>query len=86
MWKDISVFLEKFKNLKPSNELLKEDLVKIIKTKTNIEVSKDEIDVRNYVGFIKAQPIIKNEILLHKKEILDQTKQTFSLRNIKDIR
>lgn len=67
---NISNFLEKFKNITPPDKFVKDVLISVVKEVANIDIEKDNIDVRNGTIFISVDPIIKNEIFLRKSEIM----------------
>ncbi|MFQ5661677.1 MAG: hypothetical protein ACE5F2_00280 [Candidatus Paceibacteria bacterium] len=67
---NIGNFLEKFKNITPPDKFVKDVLIGVVKDVVNIEIEKENIDVRNGTIFISADPIIKNEIFLKKSEIM----------------
>lgn len=70
MFNNITTYLTKFKNINPPNAFIKEKCVVIIKERLDVELSCDEINVRSGIVYIKANQIIKSEILLNKNEIL----------------
>lgn len=85
---NIGNFLEKFKSITPPDKFVKDGLVSVVKETTNIEIEKENIDVRNGTIFITADPIIKNEIFLKKGEIMQSLTEKLKeyKKTIKDIR
>lgn len=67
---NIGNFLEKFKNITPPDKYVKEVFITVVKSVVGIEIEKEDLDVRNGVIFISADPIVKNEIFLKKSEIM----------------
>lgn len=72
MFNNIGEYLTKFKKLTPPNAFVKEKCIAVLKEELNIELSGDEIDIQGGVVYIKANQIIKSEILLNKNEILQK--------------
>lgn len=85
MWKSISPLLRKFSSLKPRKEMLVDDVVGAVYSRTGIQLNKNDIKINNLVAYIKADPIIKNELFLKKEDILEELHQKF-LSQIQDIR
>lgn len=67
---NIGNFLEKFKNITPPDKFVKDVLIGVVKDTVNIDIEKDNIDVRNGTIFITVDPIIKSEIFFKKSEII----------------
>lgn len=67
---NISQFLEKFKNITPPDKFVKEIFISVVKDTSGIALEAGDLDVRNGVIFISTNPIVKNEIFLKKREIL----------------
>lgn len=87
MWKNIGNFLEKFANLKPSQNLIKDESAKIITGVLSIEVKPEDIEERNGILFFKsANPALKNEIFLKKEVILEVLKDRLGPKTPRDLR
>jgi hypothetical protein len=82
----ISDFLEKFKKIQPVNADTKNALVEILSKKYSIEVSIDVALLKNGVITIKASPVVKNMIFIHKKKLLAELQTVFLGISITDIR
>lgn len=74
MW-NISRYLHKFKNLTPKQDEVRESIINILKEDYNIEIDKENISYRNKKVFISTHPLIKNEIFINKKKLLDRIKE-----------
>ena len=69
---NISSFLEKLsKNIK-STEVDKQKILEIIEKNTQIKVSPQEIEIKDYVIYIKSSPGVKNKIFIFKTKILEE--------------
>jgi len=87
MWKNIGNFLERFANLKPSQNLIKGEAAKIIGGVLDVEINQDDIEERNGILFFKsANPVLKNEIFLKKEVILEVLKDRLGPKAPNDIR
>lgn len=81
----ISNFFKKFSNIKPTARVIKEAVLDILKDR-NIPVTKDEIIYSGGVVYIKSNQIIKNEIFISKKDILEELKNKLNKETVLDIR
>jgi len=70
----ITTFLEKFKKLVFQKEENKEIVIKTILSEVSYEIKKDSVKIKNGVIFIQGSPILRNEIMMHKKQILSKLK------------
>ena len=71
---NISNFLEKFLKLDRDNILKQTVIIEIIKKETEIELEKENIEIKGEQIKIKTNPVIRNEIFMHKTEIENQLK------------
>jgi hypothetical protein len=67
----INNFLDKFKNLIFQDSITKDIIKKYVKTHTSFELDLNSISHKNGIIFIKGSPILRNEIFLKKKIILE---------------
>lgn len=80
----INKYLEKFKNIKDP----KEDKIVIIKIfgGFNFSIQIDQIEIRKNTLYISnINPILKNQIFLNKKDILNQIKMELPNSGIENI-
>jgi hypothetical protein len=65
----IQFYLEKFKNFKLKDQDLKDEIIKIVKEKTKVNVDLKEISINN--GNIRINKVgpEKSEIFIHRAEI-----------------
>ena len=66
---NISGFLEKFLSLEKDNNLKLVLILDIIKKETNIELTKEMLEIRGDNLKINCSPIFRNEIFMHKTQI-----------------
>ncbi len=78
-------FLQVFKNLLSHEVSLREDIIESITKHIGIEIDKTQLQIKNGTGILTCHPVIKNEILLKKKEIMESLKDV-TKKKISDIR
>lgn len=83
---NIEKYLEKFSKNIHSSKLQKECILGVIKKYTQIQLSPDEIEVKNYVVYTKTSPAILNKIFIYKDKILEDVAQETPDLRIVDIR
>ncbi|HBD24721.1 MAG: hypothetical protein A2566_03280 [Candidatus Zambryskibacteria bacterium RIFOXYD1_FULL_40_13] len=82
---NIKEYLEKFSKGLRSEETDKEKIIETIDRLTQIKITKNQIETKNYVLFIKTTPLVSNKIFIHKEEILKGLSLSLS-QKIVDIR
>lgn len=82
----ITLFLEKFKKLVFQKEETKEIVIKTISYEISHEIEKESITIKNGFIFVKGSPILRNEIMIHKNQILLKLKSILPGNNFIDIR
>ncbi len=82
---NISVFLERLKNIAPPHAAVRKAVVRAVKQKTGIPINKKDVSVQNSIVYINAKPLVKNEIFIHKTEILDELKKELKKKTPKNI-
>lgn len=83
---NVNDFLNKFKNLTPPDNEVREKSIEIIKNEIGVDIDKKNISIKNNSIFIKTKPIIKNEIFINKEKILQKLKNEFGDKTPKNIR
>lgn len=82
---NISSYLEKFKQLYSANLYFKDNIVKIVKEVTGIEVNKEVVNYKQGILTIGVKPIQKSELFLKKEKLLKKFEELFP-NKIKDLR
>lgn len=67
----ISGFLQKFLNIEKNNNTKLLLILETVKKVTGIELTKDLLQIKGDYLKIKCNPIFRNEIFMHKKDIED---------------
>lgn len=80
----INHLLERFKNLTNTDKAKKQLIVEVL-THYKIPATVNQIAIIKNTLYIKAQPIIKTEILFKKEEILEQVQKINGLSTISSI-
>jgi len=78
---NISVYLEKFKNLGQREGLIKNEILFVIKEVVGVDIDPKKIKTKNGGLFLGVSPAIKNTIYIKKDLILNKLKE----RGIKNI-
>lgn len=68
---NIEKYLEKFSKNIHSSKLQKECILGVIKKYTQIQLSPDEIEIKNYIVHTKTSPAVLNKIFIYKSKILE---------------
>lgn len=66
---NISGFLQKFFALDNKNKAKLSLVLDVIKNKTGLLIQKENLEIKDEILKIKANPVIRNEIFIHKEEI-----------------
>jgi len=82
----ITSFLDKFKKLIYQKEETKEIIAKIISEEIHHTFEKTNLKIKGVFVYIQASPILRSEILVHKKQILEKIKLFLPDNNFTDIR
>ncbi len=83
---EISELLARFENIIGGKRFQKQKIVQVIKDKTNISIDTESVTLSGGVLNIKTKPIIKNEILFKKEEIIEGLKNNLVSLVVEDIR
>lgn len=82
----INSFLDKFKKLIFQKEELKNIVIGVIKEETSFEFNINSIKIKDGFICIKASPLVRSEILIHKERILNKLKSLNLDYNFLDIK
>ena len=69
---NISIYLEKFKNIESKSSSLKSIVVDSIKNVLKVDIDKKNIEIKNGIIYLKVHPVIKNEIFINKNKIIKE--------------
>lgn len=82
----ITNFLEKFKKLIYQKEETKEIIVNIISQELKHQIERQYFKIKAPFIYIQSSPILRSEILIHKKQILEKIKNILPNSNFIDIK
>ncbi|MEX0934039.1 MAG: hypothetical protein WD003_02155 [Candidatus Paceibacterota bacterium] len=68
----IDEYLKKFTLFTPPHNALKKLLIKIFHEQFGVIIKREDIKICGRDIFITTTPIVKNEVFLHKKDILEE--------------
>ncbi len=83
---NINPLFEKFKHIIPREVIIKEAFIKVFKNVFDKNIHKDHIDVRGKVIFLTISPLMKQEILYKKDEILKGLSTKIGEHSVVDVR
>ena len=75
---NISIYLEKFKNIESKSSNLKSLVNDVIKNVLKVDIDKKNIEIKNGIIYLKVHPVVKNEIFIIKNNIIKE----LSLKNL----
>lgn len=78
---NINKYLEKLSKNISSTENQKKRILEIIEKDTNLNFNIEDIEIKNYIIYIKTSLAIKNKIFIYKNKIIEDV--TSVLPNIK---
>ncbi len=79
---NISSFLEKFTKSINSAELCKQQILDIIEKHTQIKLSPEDVEVKDYIIYINSSPAVKNKLFIYKTNILKEISETLPVKVI----
>lgn len=68
---NISSFLQKFSKNVADAEFHKKQISEVIEKHTQINISTSDVEIKDYVIYIKSSPAVKNKIFIYKEKILE---------------
>ncbi len=84
--KKLEELVAKYKLIMSPNDAVRSAIVEVIRESFKVDIPKTDISVRGSTVFIKASSVLKNEIALNKKIILDLVVRELGQRAPKEIR
>lgn len=69
---NISIYLDKFKKVDSKNSSFRDCITSSINKVLGVKINKENITVRNGVVYLKTNSVIRNEIFIKKKIIMDE--------------
>ena len=87
MWNSASNYLQKFFNIKPPKKFLEDEIIKVIKDASGLDLNNNNILYKQGVVYIKsANNFIKNNIFFKKDQILKSLPEKIKPFHFKDIK
>ncbi len=69
---NISIYLDKFKKINSKESSLKDAIIASVNKVLEININRSNIEIRKNVIYLKINPIIKNEVFIKKKYIINE--------------
>lgn len=85
-YNQIASFLDKFKNLINQKVELKEIIIKTISEEISHQIETGSIKTKGNIIFIEGSPALRNEILIHKRQILIKLEKLLPNNKFVDIK
>jgi hypothetical protein len=85
-YNSIGEFLEKFRKILFQKEEVKNIVVQTICENIHHQIEENSIRIKNGIIFIQGSPILRSEVLIHKKNILDKLKNLLPTNKFLDIK
>ncbi|HEY5587989.1 MAG TPA: hypothetical protein VIK86_03430 [Candidatus Paceibacterota bacterium] len=82
----IKNFLDKFKKIIYLKEETKEIVVKTISEEISHVIENESVKIKGGVVYIQGSPILRSEILIHKKQILVKLEKLLPNSHVLDIK
>lgn len=79
-------FLDKFKKIIYQKEEIKNIIKEIISNEISYKIEDNSLVIKNGYIYIYGSPILRNEIIMRKKQILLKTKEALPNNNFLDIK
>ena len=83
---NISSYLEKFKHLEPQGDSVKNVAQSVIFELIGVKIEKKEMNVKEGVLFLSIPSVVKNEVYMNKRAILEKINNNLKEKAVKDIR
>lgn len=85
-YNQVKDYLDKFKNLLFSKEEIYQIVSSVIENNISVKIEIKYIQIKTPFIYIKASPLVRNEILINKEKILKDISLLSPGCNLKDIR
>lgn len=86
-WINISNYMARFKDFKPSRENMQRESAKIISDIINFDISHNELEYRSGTLYVKIKdPGFKSQVLMNKNKILEALSLRLGNKSPKDIK
>ncbi|MFZ2621228.1 MAG: hypothetical protein WAX85_01890 [Minisyncoccia bacterium] len=77
---NIQKYLEKFSKNIQSSEIYKNQILDIINDNTGLKLSGADIEIKNYIVYIKSGVAVKNKIFISKNKILEYIEKLMPIK------
>lgn len=69
---NISIYLDKFKNIESKSSSLKNTIIDSISKVLKTNINKKDVEVKNGIVYLKVNPVVRNEIFINKTKITEE--------------
>jgi len=85
-WKDVGNLLGRAIELLHGERFFKKTVAEVVASVLNVKVLESEVTLKNGVVYIKAPPLVKGEIFLRKKVLLELINKNNPTKRVADLR
>ena len=83
---EIKDLLSRFENILSNGETKKAIIREILSQTLNLDIKKEDLEIKNNIIYLNIKPIYKNEILIKKDQIVKKLEEKLGERAPKNIR
>lgn len=83
---NIGSYLEKFKRIEPPGDTVKNAAEMVFLEVVGVKIEKSEMTVKNGIIFLTVPAVVKNEVYMNKKRVIEKIGQLLGTSEIQDIR
>lgn len=81
----LNSFFERFKHITPPDETIRKCVCEFVLCTYKKEITLKQVVVKNNIVFMQVNPVLKNEIFMRKKEIIEYIQQKTN-KTVSDIK
>ncbi|TSC74322.1 MAG: hypothetical protein G01um101448_198 [Parcubacteria group bacterium Gr01-1014_48] len=82
----IALYLKKFTDNVSHERLVRESIIDILKKYSGVPIPLENIHIKGNTLYIRASPVLKNILFIHKEDILKQLRECLEKSSISDVR
>lgn len=82
---NLNNLLKRYFKLSNNNNFFKESIIKVLKTDLNLNIKSDQIIIKDNKIIITCSPLVKTELIINQKKILNSLQEidpTFKIKSI----
>jgi hypothetical protein len=84
--KSLSEFFTRYTRMSPPDMIIRDSVVLLFDKHLSYSISREQVKVRSKVVYVDCPSLIKTELSLHKRELLDELSLLVTPHKVSDIR